>query len=259
MGGIVCITGASSGFGEACARLFADGGWRLVLAARRQERLEKLKAELEKKIPVYTMVLDVRDRDRVRESFEGLQDDFKEIDVLVNNAGLALGLEPAHQAHLEDWETMVDTNIKGLMFCTHAVLPGMVVRDRGHIINIGSVADDCPYPGGNAYGATKAFVKQFTRNLRVDLASARVRVTCVEPGLAESEFSVVRFKGDREKAARAYERCEPLTPADIAGIVFWAATLPLRVNINLVEVMPLCQTWGGFTIHRSPSNNKSDQ
>jgi 3-hydroxy acid dehydrogenase/malonic semialdehyde reductase len=259
MGKVVCITGASSGFGEACVRLFADGGWRLVLVARREERLEQLKAELEDKIPVYTMVLDVRDREKVQKSFDTLPDDFKEIDVLVNNAGLALGLEPAHEAQLEDWDTMVDTNIKGLMFCTRAVLPGMVARDRGHIINIGSVAGDCPYPGGNVYGATKAFVKQFSRNLRVELASARVRVTCVEPGLAESEFSVVRFKGDREKAAKVYEGCEPLTPEDIGGIVFWAATLPLRVNINLVEVMPLCQTWGGFSIHRSALDKKSDQ
>ncbi len=253
MKGIVCITGASSGFGAACARLFAEGGWGLVLAARREERLEQLKAELGDGVPIYTMVVDVRDRDKVRESFETLPDDFKEIDILVNNAGLALGLEAAHLAHLEDWETMVDTNVKGLMFCTHAVLPGMVARDRGHIINIGSVAGDCPYPGGNVYGATKAFVKQFSRNLRVDLTSARIRVTCVEPGLAESEFSVVRFKGDREKAAKVYERCEPLTSEDIAGVVYWAATLPPRVNINLVEVMPLCQTWGGFAIHRSPS------
>jgi 3-hydroxy acid dehydrogenase/malonic semialdehyde reductase len=251
MGKVVCITGASSGFGAACVRLFADGGWRLVLVARREERLERLKAEFEDKIPVYTMILDVRDRDRVQESFETLPDDFKEIDALVNNAGLALGLEPAHLAHLEDWETMVDTNIKGLMFCTRAVLPGMVARDRGHIINIGSVAGDCPYPGGNVYGATKAFVKQFSRNLRLDLGAARVRVTCIEPGLAESEFSVVRFKGDHEKAAKVYKGCEPLTSEDVAGIVFWAATLPPRVNINLVEVMPLCQTWGGFAIHRN--------
>jgi 3-hydroxy acid dehydrogenase/malonic semialdehyde reductase len=255
MKGIVCITGASSGFGAACARLFAEGGWGLVLAARREERLEHLKVELEDKMPVYTMVLDVRDRDRVRQSFETLPDDFREIDVLVNNAGLALGLGAAHEADLEDWETMVDTNIKGLMFCTRAVLPGMVARDRGHIINIGSVAGDYPYPGGNVYAATKAFVKQFSRNLRVDLGSSRVRITCVEPGLAESEFSVVRFKGDLEKAAKVYEGCEPLRPADIAGIVLWAATLPPHVNINLVEVMPLCQTWGGFTIHRGASIN----
>jgi len=256
MKGIVCITGASSGFGEACARHFAEGGWGLILAARRENRLVRLKAELEDKIPVYTMVLDVRDRDMVWKRFEALPDGFKEIDVLVNNAGLALGLEPAQEAFLDDWETMVDTNIKGVMFCTRAVLPGMVARDRGHIINIGSVAGDCPYPGGNAYGATKAFVKQFSRNLRLDLASAKVRVTCIEPGLAESEFSVVRFKGDREKAAKVYEGCEPLTPDDIAGIVFWAATLPTRVNIDLLEVMPLCQTSGGFTVHRNPSDKE---
>jgi 3-hydroxy acid dehydrogenase/malonic semialdehyde reductase len=251
MGKVVCITGASSGFGAACARLFADGGWRLVLAARREERLEQLKAALEDKVPSYIMVLDVRDRDKVNESFRTLPDDFKEIDLLVNNAGLALGLEPAHQARLDDWETMVDTNIKGLMFCTRAVLPGMVERDRGHIINMGSVAGDYPYAGGNAYGATKAFVKQFSQNLRADLAATRVRVTCVEPGLAETEFSVVRFGGDREMADKVYEGCEPLTPEDVAGIVFWAATLPSHININRVEVMPVCQTWGGFAIRRS--------
>jgi 3-hydroxy acid dehydrogenase/malonic semialdehyde reductase len=251
MGKVVCITGASSGFGAACARVFADGGWGLVLAARRKERLEQLKAGFEGKVPSFIMVLDVRDRDKVQEAFKTLPGDFKEIDVLVNNAGLALGLEPAHQARLDDWETMVDTNIKGLMFCTRAVLPGMVERDRGHIINMGSAAGDYPYAGGNVYGATKAFVKQFSRNLRADLASTRVRVTCIEPGLAESEFSVVRFKGDREMADKVYEGCEPLAPEDIARIVFWAATLPSHININRLEVMPVCQTWGGFSIRRS--------
>ncbi len=170
--------------------------------------------------------------------------------MLVNNAGLALGLEPAQRCDMEDWQRMIDTNIKGLLYCTRALLPGMVSRNRGHIVNVGSVAGSYPYPGGNVYGATKAFVQQFSLNLRADLLGTRVRVTNVEPGLAESEFSLVRYKGDDDKAARTYEGTEPLRPDDIADIVYWAATRPGHVNLNRIEVMPVCQAFSPFAIHR---------
>jgi 3-hydroxy acid dehydrogenase/malonic semialdehyde reductase len=246
----VFITGATSGFGESCAKLFAKKGWSLVLAARRTKRLEKLQEDLSDKTSVHIITLDVRDRDAVRAELVNLPDAFQNIDILINNAGLALGLEPAYEANLEEWETMVDTNIKGLMYCTHSLLPGMVKRNRGHIVNIGSVAGDWAYPGGNVYGATKAFVKRFSQNLRSDLLGTQVRVTNIEPGFAESEFSIVRFKGDVKKAARVYAGIEPLTPDDIANIIYWVASLPIHVNINSIEVMPTCQTWGPFAIHR---------
>ncbi|MFO7752379.1 MAG: SDR family NAD(P)-dependent oxidoreductase, partial [Desulfobacteraceae bacterium] len=172
------------------------------------------------------------------------------VDVLVNNAGLALGLEPAHRADLSDWEEMVDTNIKGLMYCTRALLPSMAKKGSGHIVNIGSIAGTYPYPGGNAYGASKAFVKQFSRNLRADLAGTGIKVTNIEPGLAETEFSIVRFKGDRDKAAKVYENTEPLVAEDIAQTVFWVVSTPSRVNINSVEIMPVCQAWGPLSVTR---------
>ena len=246
----VFITGATSGFGESCAKLFAKKGWRLVLAARRTKRLKKLREDLSDKTSVHIIALDVRDRDAVQAELVKLPEAFQNIDVLINNAGLALGLEPAYEANLDEWETMVDTNIKGLMYCTHSLLPGMVKRNRGHIINIGSVAGNWAYPGGNVYGATKAFVKVFSQNLRSDLSGTQVRVTNIEPGLAESEFSIVRFRGDVKKAAQVYAGTEPLTPDDIANIIYWVASLPAHVNINSIEVMPTCQTWGPFAIHR---------
>jgi 3-hydroxy acid dehydrogenase/malonic semialdehyde reductase len=171
--------------------------------------------------------------------------------LLVNNAGLALGLEPAHKASLDDWDTMVDTNIKGVMYCTRAILPGMVARSRGHVVNIGSIAGSWPYPGGNVYGASKAFVQQFSRNLRADLLGTQVRVTNIEPGMAETEFSKVRFKGDDEKAHKVYLGAEPLLPEDIADIVVWVSSVPARVNINSVEVMSVCQSWGPLAVHRA--------
>jgi 3-hydroxy acid dehydrogenase / malonic semialdehyde reductase len=246
----VFITGASSGFGAACARQFAEEGARLVLAARREGRLMELKDELAGKAEVHSVKLDVRDREAVREAVEGLPDPFREVDILVNSAGLALGLEPAHAARLDDWEEMVDTNIKGVLYCTRFLLPGMVERNRGHVINIGSVAGSWPYPGGNAYGATKAFVEQFSRNLRADLLGKRVRVTCIAPGMAETEFSLVRFKGEAEQAAKVYSGVEPLCADDIAGIIFWVAGLPPHVNINTLEVMPVQQAWGPLAVHR---------
>ncbi len=250
MPGCVLITGASAGFGKACAEKFAREGWRLVLAARRVERLRELQQRLGQEVPVHILELDVRDRAAVGRIPAELPAEFQNIDVLVNNAGLALGLEPAYATKLSDWDTMVDTNIKGLIYCTRTILPGMVARQKGHIVNIGSIAGSWPYPGGNVYGATKAFVRQFSRNLRADLNGTGIRVTNIEPGMAESEFSIVRFEGDAAKAKKIYENCEPLRPEDMAEIVFWSVNVPAHVNINSIEVMPTCQTWGGLTVHR---------
>lgn len=244
----VFITGASSGFGEGCARRFAAAGSRLILAARRTDRLERLKKELT--VPSYIIPLDVRDHSAVEKAIGELPSDFSDIDILINNAGLALGLEPAHEVDLADWEVMVDTNVKGLMYCTHVLLKEMVKRDRGHIVNIGSVAGTYPYPGGNVYGATKAFVRQFSLNLRADLAGTKIRVTNVEPGLGETEFSLVRFKGDAERAKKVYSGTEPISATDMGEIIFWISTLPQHLNINLIEIMPVSQTWGPFTISR---------
>lgn len=245
------ITGASSGFGAACARVLAEQGWQLVLTARRSDKLEELRRELSAKAKVHTLTLDVRDGEAVAAAFAALPDEFARVDLLVNNAGLALGLEPAHEASLEDWENMVDTNVKGVMYCTRAILPGMVARNSGHVVNIGSVAGSWPYPGGNVYGATKAFVQQFSRNLRADLLGTAVRVTNIEPGMAETEFSQVRFKGDDQKAQRVYTGTEPLRAEDVADIVAWVASVPARVNINSVEVMSVNQAWGPLAVHRA--------
>jgi len=247
----IFITGASSGFGAACARSFATDDNRLVLAARRIDPLLALQEGLAGKANIHIIPLDVRDREAVRGAVESLPVRFREIDVLINNAGLALGLEPAHLVNLDDWDTMVDTNIKGLMYCTHFVLPGMVTRNRGHIVNISSTAGAWPYPGGNVYGGSKAFVTQFSRNLRCDLLGTKVRVTCIQPGMAETEFSKVRFKGDEEKAATVYEGTEALTAEDIAETVLWAVSRPAHVNINTLELMSIDQAWGPFAIHRA--------
>ena len=250
MGRIILITGATSGFGEACAQRFAKEGWQLILAARRKDRLIALQKKLGGETSVHIMSLDVRDQESVMFELTHLPEKFSEIDVIVNNAGLALGLEPAHASDISDWNTMVDTNIKGLMYCTRAMLPGMVDRNQGHIVNIGSVAGDWPYPGGNVYGATKAFVKQFSRNLRADLFGTAIRITNIEPGLAETEFSIVRFKGDANKAAKVYDGTQPITPEDIAEMVYWVVSLPRHININRLEIMPVCQTWGPLAIYR---------
>ena len=241
----ILITGATSGFGKACAEYFAAQGWQLILTGRRTERLEQLKAELGGAVR-QIITLDVREREHVFEQLESLSD----VDVLLNNAGLALGLEPAWDVDINDWEVMVDTNIKGLMYCTRALLPQLVKRNSGHIVNIGSTAGAWPYPGGNVYGGTKAFVQQFSRNLRADLLGTKVRVTNLAPGMAESEFSNVRFKGDNEEASKVYQGAEPLLPQDIAETVYWIVTRPPHVNINAIEVMPVDQAWGPFSIHR---------
>lgn len=246
---IAFITGASSGFGATIARHFAREGARVIAAGRRRERLDALAAELGP--GCLPLELDVRDRPAVERVVAELPAEFAEVDVLVNNAGLALGLEPAQRASLDDWDQMVDTNVKGLMYCTRALLPGMVARNRGHIINMGSVAGEFPYPGGNVYGATKAFVYQFTLNLRADLLGTAVRVTDIQPGLCSgTEFSEVRFRGDSTRAERVYEGTEPLSAEDIADTVHWVATRPPHFNVNAISLMPVCQAFGPLAIHR---------
>ena len=246
---IVFITGASAGFGIAIARRFAGDGAKIVAAARRKDRLDALRDELGAQ--VHAVVLDVRDREAVMKAFATLPAGFREVDVLVNNAGLALGMEPAHSAKLDDWDAMVDTNVKGLMYCTRAALEGMVTRDRGHVVNLGSVAAHFPYAGGHVYGATKAFVHQFGLSVRSDLLGTKVRVTDVEPGLVGgTEFSSVRFRGDDAKAASLYAGVEALTPDDVADCVHWAVTRPARVNINTIQLMPVCQAPTRLTTYR---------
>jgi 3-hydroxy acid dehydrogenase/malonic semialdehyde reductase len=247
---IVLVTGATSGFGAAIARRFARDGHRLIVTGRRTDRLEALARELGPAIG-QTLTLDVRDLPAVARAMAGLPSELAAVDLLVNNAGLARGLEPAQRASLDDWTEMVDTNVKGLMAVTHAVLPGMVARDRGHVVNIGSTAGHWPYLGANVYGATKAFVHQFSLNLRSDLLGTKVRVTVVDPGLAGgTEFSNIRFHGDDARAAQVYERTEPLRPEDVADTVHWVASLPERVNINAIEMMPVGQAFAGLSVSR---------
>lgn len=244
------VTGASSGFGAAITHRLAADGARVVASARRADLLAKAAADHPGM--VHPLELDVRDRTAVEHAVATLPAEFAEIDLLVNNAGLAKGLEPAQDADLDDWDQMLDTNCRGLMYCTRAILPGMVARGRGHVVNVGSVAGTYPYPGGNAYGATKAFVHQFSQNLRSDLHGTGVRVTCVEPGMCgDTEFSTVRFGGDRERAQTVYAGMRPLGPADIAEAVSWAASLPAHVNINVIELMPVAQSFAAFQVHRS--------
>ncbi|WP_431903462.1 SDR family NAD(P)-dependent oxidoreductase [Nonomuraea sp. bgisy101] len=244
------VTGASTGFGAAITRRLAADGARVVASARRADLLVKVAADHPG--TVHPLELDVRDRTAVEHAIATLPAEFAEIDLLVNNAGVAKGLQPAHDADLDDWDQMLDTNCRGLMYCTRAVLPGMVARGHGHVVNVGSVAGTYPYPGGNVYGATKAFVHQFSQNLRSDLHGTGVRVTCVEPGMCgDTEFSTVRFNGDREKAQAVYAGMRPLGPADIAEAVSWAASLPAYVNINVIELMPVAQSFAPFQVHRN--------
>lgn len=243
------MTGASVGFGEATARRFVAEGWQVVATARRADRLERLAADLGQ--AVHVAALDVRDADAVAETVAGLPEQFAEIDLLVNNAGLAKGLEPAQRAELADWDQMIATNCSGLVHVTRAVLPGMVERGRGHVVNLGSIAGTYPYPGGNVYGATKAFVHQFSLNLRSDLHGTGVRVTCIEPGLSGgTEFSVVRFDGDRDKADAVYAGLQPLTAEDIAESVFWCTSQPAHVNVNVIELMPVVQSSSALQVFR---------
>lgn len=243
---LVFITGASSGFGAAMARKFVKENHQVILLARRVDRLEALQKELGTSC-VQILACDVKDTDYIKTE---LGDRIKQIDVLINNAGLALGAESAEVCKLEDWEQMIQTNILSLIKLTHLFIPFMVEKKSGHIINIGSIAGSYPYPGGNIYGATKAFVKQFSLNLRADLYDKNIRITNIEPGLAMSEFSLVRFKGDTKRASKLYENANALQPEDIAQSVFFAATLPQHVNINRIELMPTTQAPAALNVYK---------
>ena len=249
----VLITGATAGFGEATARRFLANGHKVIAAGRRAKRLEALKASLpaDQQKDLFTLVLDVCDNTQVENLTANLPEAFSQITILVNNAGLALGLDPAHKALISDWDRMMDTNVKGLVHMTHAVLPGMVERKCGHIINIGSVAGLYAYAGSNVYGASKAFVKQFSMNLRADLIGTPLRVTCIEPGLsAGTEYSNVRFKGDTARVEKIYQGVEALSPDNVAEAIYWTASLPSHVNINALEIMPVQQSFAGTTVYR---------
>ncbi|GKW37266.1 bifunctional NADP-dependent 3-hydroxy acid dehydrogenase/3-hydroxypropionate dehydrogenase YdfG [Pectobacterium carotovorum] len=246
---IIFVTGATAGFGESITRKFISAGHKVIATGRRKERLDALKAELGDAL--YPLKLDVRDRQAIEQAVATLPAEWRTIDVLVNNAGLALGLEPAHKASVDDWENMIDTNNKGLVFMTRALLPAMVERNIGHVINIGSTAGNWPYAGGNVYGASKAFVQQFSLGLRADLSGTRIRVTNIEPGLVGgTEFSAVRFKGNDDKVSKTYDNTTPLTAEDVSEAVFWVATLPAHVNINTLEMMPVSQSFAGLSVHR---------
>ena len=250
---IVLITGATSGIGEACARKFAQGGYDVIITGRRAQLLANLKKELEAEgVRVLALAFDVRNRNAATAAINSLPLEWQQIDVLINNAGLALGLEPEYEGSFEDWETMIDTNIKGLLTMTRLVVPRMVKRDSGHIINIGSVAGDAAYAGGNVYCGTKAAVKTITDGLRIDLAHTSVRVTNVKPGLVETHFSNVRFHGNDTRAEKVYEGVKPLTGTDIAEVVFYAASAPVHVQIAEVLVLATHQA-NGSVLHRNTS------
>ncbi|QRV25765.1 SDR family NAD(P)-dependent oxidoreductase [Marinomonas foliarum] len=244
----VLITGATSGFGLATAKKFAKEGWNLILTGRRQERLANLADELSKLTQVHIATLDVRKSDEVISFIDNLPNTFSNIQVLVNNAGLALGTDPSYEAKLSDWHTMIDTNVTGLVNVTHAILPLIVNKEGATIINLASIAANWPYPGSHVYGASKAFVAQFSRNIRADVAGKGVRVTSLEPGLSESEFSLVRFDGDQKKYDNLYKGAHALQPVDIANIIFWVASQPPHININSLEVMPTSQAWNNFYV-----------
>ena len=250
---IVLITGATSGIGEACARKFAQGGYDVIITGRRAQLLANLKKELEAEgVRVLALAFDVRNRNAATAAINSLPLEWQQIEVLINNAGLALGLEPEYEGSFEDWETMIDTNIKGLLTMTRLVVPRMVKRDSGHVINIGSVAGDAAYAGGNVYCGTKAAVKTITDGLRIDLAHTSVRVTNVKPGLVETHFSNVRFHGNDARAEKVYEGVKPLTGADIAEVVFYAASAPAHVQIAEVLVLATHQA-NGSVLHRDTS------
>jgi len=250
---IVLITGATSGIGEACARKFAQGGYDVIITGRRAQLLANLKKELEAEgVRVLALAFDVRNRNAATAAINSLPLEWQQIDVLINNAGLALGLEPEYEGSFEDWETMIDTNIKGLLTMTRLVVPRMVKRDSGHVINIGSVAGDAAYAGGNVYCGTKAAVKTITDGLRIDLAHTSVRVTNVKPGLVETHFSNVRFHGNDARAEKVYEGVKPLTGSDIAEVVFYAASAPAHVQIAEVLVLATHQA-SGSVLHRDTS------
>lgn len=248
---IVLITGATSGIGLACARKFAENGDKLILTGRNEHRLAEIRKELiEKGTEVLTLAFDVRDREKAKKYISELPFEWQKIDVLVNNAGLALGLEPEYEGNLDDWETMIDTNIKGLLTMTRLIVPGMVERNNGHIINVGSVAGDAAYAGGNVYCATKAAVKALTDGLRIDVADTAIRVTNLKPGLVETNFSNIRFKGDEERAAKLYTGIKPLTGDDIADVAVYAANAPAHVQIAEVLILATHQASGSVIIRK---------
>ena len=248
----ILITGASAGFGAAMCRAFVQAGYPVIGAARRADKLAALQSELG--FMFQPLEMDVSDKNSVNialASLAQLPEAFHSIDCLINNAGLALGLDPAHQASFEDWETMVQTNVLGLIYLTRQVLPQMVERNRGYIINIGSIAGTYPYAGGNVYGATKAFVRQFSLNLRADLAGKNIRITNIEPGLCGgTEFSNVRFKGDDQRAADLYKNVDYIRPEDIADTVLWLYRRPAHMNVNSIEIMPVAQASGGLAVKK---------
>jgi 3-hydroxy acid dehydrogenase / malonic semialdehyde reductase len=246
---IVFITGATAGFGLVTARKFAQDGAKIIGTGRRKNRLDELRAELgETFLP---LAFDVGKRHEVERAIASLPPEFAAVDVLINNAGGAIGLDPAPAANLDDWDAMIDSNVKGLVYCTRLLLPGMIERNRGHIINLGSVAAEWPYPGGSVYCGVKSFVHQFSLCLRADLLGTAIRVTDVQPGLVGgTEFSEVRFKGDKKRAASVYEGTQPLTPEDIADTIHWVATRPPHVNVNAIQIMPVCQAFGPLPVSR---------
>ncbi|XAW88634.1 SDR family NAD(P)-dependent oxidoreductase [Vibrio sp. CDRSL-10 TSBA] len=251
MSKVAFITGATSGFGRAAARKFASQGWSVVITGRREERLQALSDELAALAPVHYQVLDVRNNEEVVQMVQSLPEAFKNITCLVNNAGLALAPQPSQTVDINDWHTMIDTNITGLVNVTHALLPTLIETGSGaSIINVGSIAGQWPYPGSHVYGASKAFVKQFSYNLRCDLQGTGVRVTDLAPGIAETEFTLVRTKGDQAASDALYEGTRALEAEDIAETMFYLATLPPHINVNRMEVMPTDQAWSPFAIHR---------
>lgn len=251
MNKVVFITGATSGFGRAAAKRFAEAGWALVLSGRRLDRLQALQQELQSKVPVHIAGLDVRDAAAVKSVVAGLPESFRTIHALINNAGLALAPKAAQKVALEDWHTMIDTNITGLVNVTHALLPLLLKTGKGaSIINLGSVAGDWPYPGGHVYGASKAFVKQFSFNLRCDLLGTGVRVTDIAPGMAETEFTLVRTNGNQAASDALYRGTTPLSAEDIAEQIYYVASLPEHININHLEIMPTRQAWSSFAVDR---------
>ncbi len=245
---IIFITGATSGFGLSMSRRFLKNGHLVVGAGRRIDRLQELSIEYPENF--HLIELDVRDKNKVQVAIQDLPEKFKSIDVLINNAGLALGVDAAQNANLNDWEVMVDTNINGVLNCIHNLLPEMVKRNHGHIINLGSVAGEFPYPGGNVYGATKAFVHQLSLNLKADLLGTNIRVTNIEPGMCQTEFSEVRFRGDKKKADSVYKGMQALSADDIAETIDWVISRPVHVNINVISLMPTQQAFGPFATFR---------
>ncbi len=248
---IVLITGSSSGFGEACARVFAEQGAKLILAARREERLKNLANELKAKYrtEILTLKLDVRNNDDVQKAIEGLDENWKSIDVLVNNAGLSRGLDKLHEGKIQDWDEMIDTNVKGLLYMSRAVIPLMVKRNSGHIVNIGSIAGHEVYPNGNVYCATKHAVDAITKGMRLDLSGTEIRVTTIDPGLADTEFSIVRFRGDDTRAKNVYKGLEALNGDDVADAVLYAVTRRKNTVVAEIIIVPVCQA-STTTVHR---------